>query len=309
MSTCRTPAHAIPSTTWSPRPKRARTWRATTASATATDRPDRLGDEGRDDLRTMYADAGARIRPEVKRRIMLGTYVLSAGLLRRVLPEGPAGPHADQGRLRSRVRARRRRRDAHQPDARLPIGERVIRSAADVPGRRLHGQREPGRPARDQRSLRVHGQVGLPIGLQLTGRAFDEATLRRVPTHTAPPGGRSARSPTPTNPRPEWSRSADPTHDAPEWATCTDEQLLATRMCDLKVSIAGTEVEQYIAQVNGELEARGPRPAALLAVRRVVHARRRAGRRHPLLPRPPAAREARARADARGRRRRSRDRA
>ena len=43
----------------------------------------------------------------------------------------------------------------------------------------------------------------------------------------------------------------------PEWATWTDEQLLATRLCDLKVSIAGTEVEQYIAQVNGELEARG----------------------------------------------------
>ncbi len=58
----------------------------------------------------------------------------------------------------------------------------------------------------------------------------------------------------------------------PEWATWTDEQLLATRLCDLQVSLAGTEVEQYIAQVNGELEARGPRPSALLAVGRMVHA-------------------------------------
>jgi hypothetical protein len=43
----------------------------------------------------------------------------------------------------------------------------------------------------------------------------------------------------------------------PEWATWTDEQLLATRLCDLHVSLAGTEVEQYIAQVNAELAGRG----------------------------------------------------
>src|SRR5918995_5735171 len=43
----------------------------------------------------------------------------------------------------------------------------------------------------------------------------------------------------------------------PEWATWTDEQLLATRLCDLPVSIGGTEVEQHIAQVNGELDAKG----------------------------------------------------
>ena len=43
----------------------------------------------------------------------------------------------------------------------------------------------------------------------------------------------------------------------PEWATWTDEQLLATRLCDLRVTLAGTEVEQHIVQVNGELDARG----------------------------------------------------
>src|SRR6188768_1315337 len=43
----------------------------------------------------------------------------------------------------------------------------------------------------------------------------------------------------------------------PDWATWTDEQLLATRLCDLHLSIAGTEVEQHIAQVDAELEARG----------------------------------------------------
>jgi len=43
----------------------------------------------------------------------------------------------------------------------------------------------------------------------------------------------------------------------PEWASYNDEQLLAVRMCDLKLSLAGTEIEQRIARVNAELEARG----------------------------------------------------
>ncbi len=40
---------------------------------------------------------------EVKRRIMLGTYVLERGLLRRVLRQSAAGAHADSARLRPRV--------------------------------------------------------------------------------------------------------------------------------------------------------------------------------------------------------------
>src|SRR5256885_5539615 len=43
----------------------------------------------------------------------------------------------------------------------------------------------------------------------------------------------------------------------PEWATWNDEQLLALRLCDLGVSIEGTDLEQRIAHLNGELEARG----------------------------------------------------
>ena len=94
----------------------------------------------------------------------------------------------------------------------------------------------------------------------------------------------------------------------PEWAECSaDEKLLELRMCDLGVSIAGHRARA--AHRGGQYRARGARPgvpAALLAVRRVVHARRRPGRRHPVLPRASAAREAGARADARSRRRRSR---
>ncbi len=40
------------------------------------------------------------------------------------------------------------------------------------------------------------------------------------------------------------------------WASWPDEQLLEVRLCDLGVSIGGTEVEARIAQVNAELEAR-----------------------------------------------------
>jgi len=42
----------------------------------------------------------------------------------------------------------------------------------------------------------------------------------------------------------------------PEWASWTDDQLLAVRMCDLGLAIAGTDLEQRIGQVNAELQGR-----------------------------------------------------
>ncbi|MGE0449220.1 MAG: putative zinc-binding metallopeptidase [Vicinamibacterales bacterium] len=44
---------------------------------------------------------------------------------------------------------------------------------------------------------------------------------------------------------------------APHWSALSDEQLLGVRLCDLDVQIAGTELEQRIAQVDAELDARG----------------------------------------------------
>jgi hypothetical protein len=41
-----------------------------------------------------------------------------------------------------------------------------------------------------------------------------------------------------------------------DWANWSDEQLLALRMCDLGITIEGTDLEQRIAHVNAELEAR-----------------------------------------------------
>jgi hypothetical protein len=48
----------------------------------------------------------------------------------------------------------------------------------------------------------------------------------------------------------------EPLKSAP-WAALNDEQLLELRMCDLGLTIAGTDLEPRIAQLNAELEARG----------------------------------------------------
>jgi len=43
----------------------------------------------------------------------------------------------------------------------------------------------------------------------------------------------------------------------PPWAGFTDEQLLAVRLCELGVTLEGTEVEQAIEEIQRELDARG----------------------------------------------------
>jgi len=49
----------------------------------------------------------------------------------------------------------------------------------------------------------------------------------------------------------------DPLKPPPDWTTLSDEKLLEVRMCDLGLTIAGTELEPRIAQLNSELEVRG----------------------------------------------------
>jgi Putative zinc-binding metallo-peptidase len=43
----------------------------------------------------------------------------------------------------------------------------------------------------------------------------------------------------------------------PEWASWPDDKLLEVRLCDLGVTIEGTELEQRIAEIGAELDARG----------------------------------------------------
>lgn len=44
-----------------------------------------------------------------------------------------------------------------------------------------------------------------------------------------------------------------------DWTALTDDKLLEIRMCDLNLTIEGTEIEARIAQLDAELEARGLR--------------------------------------------------
>ncbi len=44
---------------------------------------------------------------------------------------------------------------------------------------------------------------------------------------------------------------------APEWSALGDDQLLDVRLCDLPLSLKGTDVERCIARVAAELDARG----------------------------------------------------
>jgi len=48
------------------------------------------------------------------------------------------------------------------------------------------------------------------------------------------------------------------------WTALSDEKLLDVRMCDLELSIEGTDLEQRIAQLNTELDARAIAEKAMM---------------------------------------------
>ncbi len=136
--------------------------------------------DGRDDLRTMYRRSREQgFGAEVKRRIMLGTYVLSAGyydayylkaqqvrtLIRRDYDEAFA--HADVVAMPT------------SPTPAFRLGERVADPMqmylADIftVSANLAGLPAISVPC-------GFTAAGLPVGLQLTGRHLDEATLLRA---------------------------------------------------------------------------------------------------------------------------------
>ena len=140
----------------------------------------RAPDKAIDDLRTMYSRTRERgFGPEVKRRIMLGTYVLSAGYYEAYYLK------AQQVRtliLRDYERAFEVADVVAMPTSPTPafrLGERVadplqmylidvFTVSANLTG--LPAISVPCGFTRER----------LPIGLQLTGRRFDEATLLRI---------------------------------------------------------------------------------------------------------------------------------
>ncbi len=112
---------------------------------------------GKDIIEMYEKTRAAGFGDEVKRRVMIGTYVLSAGYYDAYYLKRAEGPHADQARLRDRLR-RRRRRD---PDAGDPVGRLrhrrpgpACRSGQDVSERHFHRDGEHGRPAGHRRSRR-----------------------------------------------------------------------------------------------------------------------------------------------------------
>jgi aspartyl-tRNA(Asn)/glutamyl-tRNA(Gln) amidotransferase subunit A len=131
----------------------------------------------------MYARTRERgFGPEVKRRIMLGTYVLSAGYYEAYYLK------AQQVRtliLRDYDQAFERVDVVAMPTSPTPafkLGERVAEPLqmylADVftVSANLAGLPAVSVPC----GFASSGAARLPVGLQLTGRRFDEATLLRV---------------------------------------------------------------------------------------------------------------------------------
>ena len=119
--------------------------------------------------RTRAAGFGA----EVKRRIMLGTYALSAGYY-----DAYYGM-AQKVRTRIRedfddgVRGRRPDRDADLADRRVPDRRARRRPLGDVRVRRAHGAGQPGRPARHLDPVR-HRARGCRSASSSSGRPFAE---------------------------------------------------------------------------------------------------------------------------------------
>ena len=117
---------------------------------------------------------------EVKRRIMLGTYALSAGYYDAYYLKAQKVRTLIKARLRRRLGGRLRRdRRADQPDRRLPLRRADGGSGRDVPLGRLHAAGQHGRPARACRCPCGLSE-GLPVGLQLIGAPWSELELLRL---------------------------------------------------------------------------------------------------------------------------------
>ena len=131
-------------------------------------------------LHDVYYRTRARFGAEVKRRIMIGTFVLSAGYYDAY--------YVKAQKVRALIRrdydeafARRGRRGAaDHADPGVQARGTHRRSAADVSVGRVHGGREPGRPARDQHPLRLDTRS------VTGGLAVDGAALRRSRRSSAP---------------------------------------------------------------------------------------------------------------------------
>ena len=117
------------------------------------------------DLLDMYERTrGEGFGPEVKRRIMIGTYALSAGYYDAYYGPRPEGAHAGAPRLRAGLRRRRPHRLADVAIGGVQGRVTHGRPALDVHVRHLHHPGEPRGPAGHQHPLRAQRRApgGLP---------------------------------------------------------------------------------------------------------------------------------------------------
>ncbi len=141
------------------------------AAATLGEMYDRTRDQGFG-ARGQTSNPARHLRPERR-------------LLRRVLPEGAAGPHAHPPRLRDRAAVGGSDRDADKSDARVPARRAHVGSAPDVPRGRFYGCRESRGPPRHFDSVRFHARrppVQPAADRARDGRSDGASRRRRVRT-------------------------------------------------------------------------------------------------------------------------------
>ena len=116
----------------------------------------RVGDDGTHSAEEVMAlTRAAGFGPEVKRRIMIGTYALSAGYYDAYYNQAQKVRTLIARDLDEAYRVRRRAGVAGDTDHRVPAGREGRRSAGDVPVRPVHAAAEPGRPLRHVGAVRT----------------------------------------------------------------------------------------------------------------------------------------------------------
>ena len=129
------------------------------------------------DLASLYVESRtAGFGPEVKRRILLGTFALAAGYYEAYYGRAMRARAASLGRLRTRVRRGGRHRVPLDSVSGIPYRGEDRRSPDDVPLRHLHGS---GIARGTSRGLAALGlsKEGLPLGVQILGPRFGEENV------------------------------------------------------------------------------------------------------------------------------------